>query len=226
MNIVQPCAPLIHIDSQTYPLYIKDLAERHKDTSFGSSVTEEELSQLGYAVVVMIDPPQGVTYTKLQPVEIDGAYKECYAITEPLSKEPEQCLGIAKQALLQECFLLKERSVLVGAPFAFASQDKHWHVQISAEDRITLISLIARVNACSEHGDALVSMVLRTKENEWVSLTPAQMVSVCTKALEVHEAIVRQVCGYKDTIARAKCTTELPTLPQCIDAPVCIVPDQ
>lgn len=214
MVMVTPSDVLIRLSDNYYPLNLEEVRQAHPLVSFGNELAEEDLTDLGYALVHDTERPEGDVVIELPPLEVDGVWQRQWQAREFDEGEIADRFAAVKADYFANLDRVVSAILAVGMPYTHNGQTIH--VQLRGQDKINLLALQGKNERLVEKGVTDRQQIFRPYENETLMLTPQEMVDLCDKALSTMEAIYIKVWAIKDQADRATVAEELPPLPESL----------
>lgn len=200
----------IHVASGDQPLYLSQIRKREKEYSLPISPTVTQMSEIGYEVIQPTERPSGDVVTQGDAVLENGVWKQSWIVRSFTPEEIETNLNDKRTQHLHEIEVYRTRLLEKGVSYEF--NEGTYHIQVRDCDRANLAGLRLRANALIEQ-DISVQMPFRTAENEMVSLTPIELVSLTDVALEGYYLILENVWTLKDLTNMADSIEDFPVIP-------------
>lgn len=202
--MVQADTKLIYVRTQDYPVYYRDLPQRHPGTVFPTQATESLVSALGYAKVNDIPKPEG-NYREGVPHYRDGLYSQTWVKCDP--EDIETLLNARKAELLAIVEDNRQRLIQKGFEWRFGQAIEH--VQLRDGDRANLAGL--RIDADARlKAQNVEKYYFRTYENHTHAMTPAELVAMTQEALVQYQLLLGRTWVNQSTIQSADTLEALP----------------
>lgn len=212
MTIIQSIetARFINITTFQWPFTFAQIQKLYPNIGWGSSVTFEELTVLGYSVIEPRQAPSGQVVTEIDPEYIDGQFYQRWSVRDYTPEEISEILEEKKQEATDKVARLKDQTLQKGYPYHFESQ--LLHVQMRDSDRTNIIGM----NQLAERNPGMIQM-FRTYENVNVLLTPEQLFAMSNAVGDAYTQLMSVTWQLKDEISDATSEDQLPALPETID---------
>lgn len=209
---------LIHIESEKYPLTIRDLGARHPHISFGTEVPEDFLKYLGYDVVQKTPriSSDGLV-EEGKPIYTDEGYEQVWVTREPTEEENASQLEYQKTDLLMNTTSEQDRVLSVGQPFLY--EGKVHHLQLRHRDVAMITALMVISQRRVELGDDSL-MLVRTYENVCVYLSPTNVLELTAGALLSITELHASKWEFQSKVSQAKSIPDLPNKLVCSAPPM------
>lgn len=217
MTTITNSTLLIHVESGAYPLTLSSLKARHPNVSFGTSVDEELMLELGYAVVTPTAQPVGDVVTEAAPaLQGDGSYAQAYDVRNYSPEEVASQLDAKKSDFRNAVNNLRDTTLANGAPVDFGGEYGVQHVQMRDGDRVNFVGLKLQADLLISQGVNDPVVPLRTREDKIVRITPEQTVALSWIVSDGYIHVMEAAWTLKDAATAASTQEEIPAMPESI----------
>lgn len=214
VRVINGSTPLIKLDTKDYPRFYRDLKNDNTQTIFSSdTLPVDELAQYGYAVVNATPQPVGDSVNQGVPeLHEDGEWYQTWVVAE---SDPVLKFNEARGRLLESARELLDTELAIGLPFTQTVGGKTitYHLQASERDRPNWLAVYQVALLRKSAGSTDVSR-LRTYENTFVEMTPAEVVDVMMSLMTGIDGACHRYWAFKDAVAALAVTDDLPELPE------------
>lgn len=209
MTEVTRLTRLIHSESDTYPVYLSNMAMYAPNTMYGATVDSDLLIEFGLEVVHDTEIPTGDVVTEGRPELISGEWYQTWVVRSYSEVEAATRLATAKTTLQAQAETMRVTQFDRGFPHTFG--ENVYHVQIRNADRSNLLGLrtVAK-EVVAAGGD--MTFEFRVYENVVVEISAAEMVAVADAAFTAATLGYRKTWAVKDGADLATTIEELPPL--------------
>lgn len=214
MVMVTQSDVIIRLSDNYYPFSLEEVRQAHPLVSFGTELAEEDLTELGYALVHDTERPTGDVVIELPPLEVDGVWRRQWQARDFDESEISDRFAAVQADYFANFERVVDGILAVGMPYVVNGETIH--VQLREKDKINLLALQGKNERLVAKGVTDRQQIFRPYENETLMLTPEEMVDLCDKALTTMEAIYIKVWAIKDAAEKAKTPEELPPLPESL----------
>ena len=202
---------LIRVEDKTYPLYLSQIRRQLQTKSLPVTPTTEQLSDLGYEVVMDVEQPVGDVVIEGAPELIDGVWYKTYTARPFNQQELDAQFNSAKQELYSKIVNKTNAMLKTGIEFDFGGEDGIQHIQLRDGDRANLAGLRIQADTrITNNNDS--PFIFRTLENNNIIMTPEEIVAMTDAALVGYYGILNEVWTLKDQVDNATNISELPTI--------------
>lgn len=208
----------IQLETSQYPFTLKGVRQQNPNVSIPPAPTEEQLLQLGYAVVTPQPAPEGDVVTEGPPVSVDGVWTQTWEVRAYTPEEVATVLLEHKERLINQINELRDTELVLPYPYEFEPGVLE-HIPMQPDDKFNLTHVWLEASQLDSLGDTATLMELRTVENITHYLTPQQMLAALNGPIQRTRTIYRTSWQYKDLIRAVETQAELPELPVTLITP-------
>jgi len=208
---------LIHVESGTWPLSLRNVRDRHPNISFPEEPSVEDMRSLGYEVIHPTTKPSG-DFIVMETIPVQGEDDLYYQTWETRAYDPSEYqneLEVRRRTAYDQVVALEVRTFEKGFKYSFPNGTQQ-HVQLRVGD-------LARITGLRVAADAVIDgtltlpggggFIFRTFEDNNVPMTAEEMVALTNGALIAYTQAVQVVWSLKDQIASAELFADLPEIP-------------
>lgn len=208
MSTVNRYTPLLHIETNEYPLFISDVKARLPNTCFPAEVHEDLLLEFGYVPVQESEKPQGDVVKEIAPKEVDGVFYRQWETRDFNDEETSNKLKQEQDQQLSRIATFQSQEFAKGFPYEF--EGTVYHIQTRFSDRSNIDSLHTMAEKMKAAGREDVVFEFRTWENISIKLTPQQMIDLAETTFVQVSAAYKRVWEFKDAVNDAKSVEDFP----------------
>lgn len=214
VRVINGSTPLIKLATKDYPRYYRNLKADNTQTIFSSdTLPVDELDEYGYAVVNATNPPVGDVVTQGAPaLGEDGEWYQTWVVSE---NDPSLKFTEKRQQVLAEALSLVETELSIGIPFTkeVDGEELHFHLQAGEQDRANWVGVFAVAQMRISTGNEDTT-TLRTYENTFVTLTPAEIVTTLLAVMSGIDETYKRYWAFKDAVNLLKVGDDIPAVPE------------
>lgn len=205
---------LIRVSDKKYPVYLYDLRNDYPNSVFSDEMSESVVAQFGYEVVQMVDKPAGDVVTEVDPLLVEGVWKQQWQARAYTEEEKQSLLVSHRDVLLNQANRQFETELSVGIPYEFTINGAPtvYHVQAMSKDRMNLHGLKALAEKAIADGKPREHK-LRVYENVPVMLQSQEVLDVYYATMEAYEIAFNSFWEYKDMLDTAHSKEDLIEVP-------------
>lgn len=178
----------IRVSTGEYPYYSQDIRTRHKDISFPVNIPPAVASKIGYELVEPTNQPQGDVVEEIQPVLVDGQWKQAWSSRDFTPQELMARLNRERDTLLAK-----------GIEYTFPNGDVD-HIQVSDRDMTILLTIDVRARAALD--DPEYRQRFRSLSNKNYSLTAAEVVAMADHVFTTIQTWYETSWDVKDSLTQ------------------------
>lgn len=217
MATVNRNTPLIQLDNEQYPTYMSDIKALFPNTIFPQTLSDEDVLEFGFALVVPTDRPDAPIVTEGKPALVDGVWTQTWLSSDYSTAEKALQFEGLKQSMAANIESFRVSQFEKGFPYSFAEGE--YHVQIRTTDRQNISSIRVIAKEAIAAGKEL-PIKFRVYENKTVQLTAEEFVELAdTTFLRVSEGY-QAAWDLKDLVDISDDVSDFPELPESLFAPV------
>lgn len=205
---------LIRVSDKKYPVYLYDLRNDNPNSVFSDEMADTVVAAFGYEVVHLVDKPAGDVITEVDPLLVNGIWKQQWQVRAYTEEEKQAILISHRDVLLNQATRQFETELAVGIPYEFTIDGAKvtYHVQAMSKDRMNLHGLKALAEKAIA-GGAPRQHKLRVYENLPVMLQSQEVLDVYYATMEAYEKAFDSFWEYKDMLDAAHTKEDLIDVP-------------
>ncbi len=203
---------LLEVATNKFPVTLEEARQQLTSVSFGPTIEEADLADLGFVRVHPTEVPEGDVIEEVAPIQgEDGKWYRTYSVREHTQEEIEEKQELFRSEFAKELEAAVEKQMEVGMPFAHEGQT--YHIQLRMKDQINLLAISKKVAATVAAKGPETTVTIRPYENVDLEMSAADADNLTNLALVTMEEVYKKIWALKDLAASAQTEEELPEIP-------------